>query len=226
MATDDSGSDWQLVHFIECLPEALLVASMDGRIQLVNSHLAELFGYARDELAGLSVESLIPGRLRERHEALRHAFASTPHDRPMGAGVDIVGRRKDGSEFSADVELRVRDTPHGKAVLAVVRDLSSARDDREGELLRTHAQRTRELHRLVLSTGVALDDWAELLSLIRSAALRLATTLPDGADGRGDAEAILRAADGAADVLDRLREQVARQTASAAGIGSEPPSEA
>jgi hypothetical protein len=108
-------------------------------------------------------------------------------------------------------------------VLAVVRELGSASDDREGELLRAHAQHTRELHRLVLSAGVALDDWAEILSLIRSAALRLATTLPEGASGRGDAESILRAADGAAHVLDDLREQVARQMANAAGIGSEPP---
>lgn len=216
--------DWQLVHYIECLPDALLVTDTDGCIQLANSRLSELFGYSRDELVGLSVETLLPETLRERHQALRRGYMASPEDRPMGSGVEVIARRKDGQEFRADIELRVRDTPRGRAILAVVRELERAeRDDPPAELGRARARRLRELDQLVLSARVALDDWSELVFGIRAAALRLSGALPADCDARADAEEILRSLDSASHLFERLRGQVARQTASAAGIHLETP---
>jgi len=218
--------DWQLVHFIECLPDALLVSDSDGCIQLANSRLSELFGYSREELVGLHVEALMPEPVRTRHTTLREDYMGSPRDRPMGSGVEIVARRKDGREFRADIELRVRDTPRGRAILAVVRELGQAElQDPSVGLARTRARRLRELDQLVLGARISLDDQAELVAGIRAAALRLSTALEHDSASRAVVEEILRLADGATDLVEELREKVAQQAASAAGIHGETPGE-
>src|SRR5207302_10553744 len=89
---------------VEAAPNAMVVADNEGKIVLVNHQTEKLFGYRREELIGREVDILVPLKYRGRHPANRMEFMSEPRARAMGAGRDLCGLRKDGSEFP--VELR------------------------------------------------------------------------------------------------------------------------
>ena len=91
--------DDQVKAFLDASPDAMVIVDSQGLIVLVNSRTVELFGYAREELLGQEVEILVPERFREKHPANRARFFTGPQARAMGAGLELYGRRKDGSEF-------------------------------------------------------------------------------------------------------------------------------
>ena len=105
-------------------PDAIIVTDQGGRIAETNGQVGKFFGYEPSELAGQPIEMLVPERFRKAHPAHRAHYGADPHTRPMGAGLQLFGRRKDGTEFPADIMLSPIDTGDGKVVLAVVRDLS------------------------------------------------------------------------------------------------------
>src|SRR5215210_2679104 len=82
--------------FLEAAPDAMVIVGQDGRILLINGQAERLFGYGRAELVGRPVEFLVPARYREHHPAHRTGYFAGPRARPMGAGVDLYGLRKDG----------------------------------------------------------------------------------------------------------------------------------
>src|SRR5262249_12460545 len=96
-----------------------------GRIILVNAHIEELFGYARDELIGKAVDVLVPERFAHGHANHRVNFFTAPEARAMGAGRELFGRRKDGSEVPVEIGVNPVQTPHGLVVLANVVDISA-----------------------------------------------------------------------------------------------------
>jgi len=102
-----------------------VVVDCDGRILEVNPRIESLFGYAASELLGSRVEILIPERLRSPHRAHRSEYSRQPLMRPMGTGLDLYGRRKDGSEFPVDVMLSPVDSGEEQLVLGVVRDITA-----------------------------------------------------------------------------------------------------
>lgn len=108
----------------ESSPDAIVVTSQDGEILRVNAQAERIFGYTRAELLGQAVEILIPARFHDRHPAQRRAYAAEAHTRPMGAGLELFGRRKDGAEFPVDIMLSQVETSAGRFVLAVVRDIT------------------------------------------------------------------------------------------------------
>jgi PAS domain S-box-containing protein len=110
--------------FLEAAPDAMVIMGQDGRIQLINGQAEKLFGYLRSELVGEPIEVLIPLRYRARHPALRDGYFDGPRVRPMGAGVDLHGVRKDGTEFPAEISLGPITTPHGVLVTAAIRDVT------------------------------------------------------------------------------------------------------
>jgi PAS domain S-box-containing protein len=112
---------------LDAAPDAIVVVSEDGRIQLVNSQAEALFGYDRSELVGQPVETLIPARFRPAHPGHRRRYVEEPRHRPMGAGVELFAVRKDGSEFPAEISLGPIHTPQGVIVMAAVRDVSERR---------------------------------------------------------------------------------------------------
>jgi PAS domain S-box-containing protein len=112
---------------LEAVPDALLIVGPRGHILLVNSQTERLFGYSRQELIGQPVELLIPERFRERHHGQRTGYFQKPHVRPMGQGLDLCGRRKDGSEVPVEISLSPLQTPHGLAVISTIRDISERR---------------------------------------------------------------------------------------------------
>jgi formate hydrogenlyase transcriptional activator len=108
----------------EFSPDALVVTDADGRIAEVNPQVERFFGYSRAELLGQPVEILIPERFRKTHLEHRKEYSAHPRMRPIGIGLELHGRRKDGSEFPVDIMLSSVETEAGRVVLSVIRDLS------------------------------------------------------------------------------------------------------
>jgi len=111
-------------HAFEQAPDSVLIADHSGLILFVNTVLEQSFGYARTELEGKPVELLIPERFRESHPQHRSDYSQHLRRRPMGAGLELFARRKDGSEFPVDIMLSPLDTPDGSFVFCAIRDTS------------------------------------------------------------------------------------------------------
>ena len=121
---------------LESAPDAIVVVRRDGRIVMVNTQTEKLFGYHREELLGQKVEVLVPRLLRRRHVKDRAAFMSQPSVRPMGVGLDLYGRRKDGTEFPIDVCLSQLERGGGRILVSsYIRDIT---DRKRAEELLAH----------------------------------------------------------------------------------------
>lgn len=123
MAGEAAGADI-FESIFESTPDGLLVVGKDARILRVNEQLVAMFGYSREELLGNAVEMLIPERFNHRHVGHRSRFIEAPNTRPMGVGLELFGRRKDGAEFSVDIMLSPIGAGANAAVLCVVRDVT------------------------------------------------------------------------------------------------------
>lgn len=105
--------------------DGVILSDENGIILTTNPRADMLFGYGAGELAGQSVEVLVPEHLRELHHSRRAKFVASPTARPMGQGLNILACRKDGSEFHADVSLSTVDTPSGRVTTSVIQDISA-----------------------------------------------------------------------------------------------------
>jgi protein-histidine pros-kinase len=136
---------------LESAPDAIVGVADDGRIALVNVQAERLFGYSRGELEGQPVELLVPERVRGVHPRHRSGYFANPVTRPMGAGQELAGRRKDGSEFPAEISLSAIETEEGTLVSAAIRDVTDrkraerALADKNVELERAAAAKDRFL---------------------------------------------------------------------------------
>jgi len=122
-------TDWQPTSerfrkLLDSTSDAILSVDAHGRILLANPAAERLFGYARDEMIGKGMEMLVPECLRSQHRSYRKKYTANPHHRPMGSGLQVRGRRKDGSEFPADVALGFAHTAAGLEVTAIIRDVT------------------------------------------------------------------------------------------------------
>ena len=130
------------------IPDAIVAVNQQGVIVQVNSQTEAMFAYTRDELIGQKIEMLVPERQRRQHHQHRENFHQQPKIRRMGSGLDLSGRRGDGSEFPVEISLSPVSTGDGMMVLSVIRDISD-RKRIEEELRRTHAEldqrKSREL---------------------------------------------------------------------------------
>ena len=137
--------DQPLRSLLEALPDATLLVRRDGRILMANQRAQAAFGYRPGELTGLPVGALVPRRFRSRHAALHAAYAAHPASRPMRAGLELVARRRDGSEFPAEISLSPLKGRGAAVFIAAVRDLT---ERRTAQLARDE-ERRRYLQRVI-----------------------------------------------------------------------------
>lgn len=112
---------------LESAPDAHVVVNERGRIVRVNAQTEALFGYSREELLGESVEKLVPEAYREKHVNHRETYMRDPHVRSMGAGLELYGRRKDGTQVPVEISLSPITTPTARYVSAAIRDATPRR---------------------------------------------------------------------------------------------------
>jgi PAS domain S-box-containing protein len=124
-------SEERFRRVVESAPNAMVMINSAGQIEMVNAQAERVFGYVRDELLGQPVEMLVPERFRKVHPALRHSFFADPNSRPMGAGRDLYGLRKDGSEFPVEIGLNPIETDEGAMVLSAIVDVSDRKQKEE-----------------------------------------------------------------------------------------------
>ena len=191
-------SEHMVSALLESASQSIVSVDQTGRIVLANARTEEMFGYARPEMLGSSIEMLLPESVRGKHTLDRAAYFANPHVRPMGTGMELAGRRKDGSEFPVEVSLSYIRTGDGVFAIAFVSDISQ-RKRLEEQLM--HAQKMEAVGRL--AGGVA-HDFNNMLTVISGYNQMILDQLSPLDPLRGYAEEILKAADRAAALTNQL----------------------
>ncbi len=122
LQADESEAFFRIL--LDSAPDAMIIVDDTGSIVLVNAQTEAMFGFARDEMLGKPIEMLLPESVRDTHIRHREQFVATPSVRPMGAGLELVGRDKDGREFPVEISLSPVATKTHTFVSSVIRDVS------------------------------------------------------------------------------------------------------
>lgn len=131
---------------LDAAPDALIVIDVTGKVRFANRQVSALFGYRHDEVVGQPIEMLMPARFRDRHVSHRSTYAESGRARPMGAGLELFGQRRDGEEFPVEISLSPIQDKEEALVAAAIRDVTE-RKRAEKELIaaRQAAERAREI---------------------------------------------------------------------------------
>ncbi|WP_375184313.1 PAS domain-containing sensor histidine kinase [Aquabacterium sp.] len=138
-------------RLLDSTPDAIVIVNDIGRIVLANAHAEALFGWTEADLIGLPIEVLMPQRFHARHVHHRTGYFEHSRTRPMGAGLDLFGRRRDGTEFPVEISLSPLDTDKGRFGMSAIRDISErkrfeqALHDKNVELQRASQAKDRFL---------------------------------------------------------------------------------
>ena len=205
--TDRREAEERYRKLIEAAPDGIVIIDHDGVIRLINAQTEALFGHARDDLLGRSIEVLVPERLRDAHERHRATFIADPAARPMGVGLDLLGLHRDGHEFPVEVSLSPFSTDETRLVLAVIRDMTERRETqrelqrraveverlaslREREHLEVQLERARRFESLGRLAGGVAHDVNTLIGIVMIYLNSITDQLDGDARRRADADQI------------------------------------
>ncbi len=160
-------SEQTLAALFEYSPDGIVIVDQQGRIKRVNRLMETLFGYKRMEFINLPIEILVPERFKDRHIRHRENYRMQPRSRPMGAGMELSGRRKDGSEFPLDIMLSHVETSQGTFVNAFIRDVSERRQAEQAN--RQRVQDMQSLHEIGQSIINSVDLQTVLDNILEKA---------------------------------------------------------
>ena len=173
----------------ESSPSGIVLVDGAGRIVLVNRELERMFGYQREELVGQSIELLVPEASRGWHLRVRDAYVAAPQDRPMGAGREQRGRRKDGTELPVEIGLNPVETPEGTIIVGTVVDITARRE------AETRLRQSEKMEALGVMAGGIAHDFNNVLMAVFGYAELLSDAVPEPAVYRQAVDRILKASE-------------------------------
>ena len=156
-----------LSELFEIAPDAMILVDANGRIVRANAQTERLFGYARQDLLGASVEMLVPEQERRAHAVHRADYALHPRSRPMGAGQELSGLKRSGERFPVEIALSPIDTPEGSLFVASIRDVSATQRARQAVARARHDACVARIGETALAApdlGAAIAGVAELVT--------------------------------------------------------------
>ena len=151
-----------LGSILDAAPVGVVVIDQEGMIVRFNREAERLFSYTSDEVLGERIEMLVPEHIRGKHPSLRQGYFENPSVRFMGIGLDLAGRRKDGSEFSLEISLNAITSGKQKYGIAIVSDITTR--IKEGEKVKAKLEKIQQLELAKVSTPL-LDVWDDVIVL-------------------------------------------------------------
>ena len=183
---------------VETSPTGILICDENGHIVEANAQALHMLGYARAELLGEPVETLLPERLRGAHQGHRSGYVQVPHARPMGVGMELFARRKDGSEFPVEISLGPLVTRDGVLVSSTIVDIT------ERKRMEEHQRLSQRMEAIGKLAGGVAHDFNNLLAVILGCSDVLVDALPAEHPGLRKVEMIRKAGASAADLTRQL----------------------